>query len=170
MKDQLDVTCYFTYYALNMFRTLIYPSSGAHNKWNKIASDIKLGFHSSTITMMHGPINISTVLCPVVDFCVLNCLTEFQFRNSLYYSLISKWSLPFRLSCLILFKHFSFPLWILLLRNPWLIIECQKMDKFTVLLNTTSFNLVDMNLSDYTMSYARRLESEYTHTNTQTHC
>jgi len=32
----------------------------AHNKWNKIASGNKLVFHSSTITMMHGPINIST--------------------------------------------------------------------------------------------------------------
>ena len=30
----------------------------AHNKWNKIASDIKLVFHSSIISMMHGPINI----------------------------------------------------------------------------------------------------------------
>ena len=30
----------------------------AHKKWNKIASDIKLIFRSSTITMMHGPINI----------------------------------------------------------------------------------------------------------------
>ena len=30
----------------------------AHKKWNKIASDIKLVFCSSTITMMHGPINI----------------------------------------------------------------------------------------------------------------
>ena len=30
----------------------------AHKKWNKIASDIKLVFNSSTITMMHGPINI----------------------------------------------------------------------------------------------------------------
>ena len=30
----------------------------AHKKWNKIASDIKLVFHSSTITMLHGPINI----------------------------------------------------------------------------------------------------------------
>jgi len=112
---------YFTSYVLNMFRTLIYPSSGAcdysvelphlsycsacntdtsptqphrnsnthrtknittnvviqrnsrkllmmdilmsetcwvHKKWNKIASDIKLVFYSSTITMMHGPINI----------------------------------------------------------------------------------------------------------------
>ena len=34
----------------------------AHNKWNKIASDIKLVFHSSTITMMHGPINIRFAL------------------------------------------------------------------------------------------------------------
>jgi len=31
----------------------------AHNKWNKIASDIKLVFYSSTITMMHCPINVS---------------------------------------------------------------------------------------------------------------
>ena len=30
----------------------------AHKKWNKIESDIKLVFHSSTIAMMHGPINI----------------------------------------------------------------------------------------------------------------
>ena len=30
----------------------------AHNNWNKITSDIKLVFHSSTIAMMHGPINI----------------------------------------------------------------------------------------------------------------
>ena len=30
----------------------------AHNKWNKIACDIKLVFHSSTIAMMHSPINI----------------------------------------------------------------------------------------------------------------
>ena len=30
----------------------------AHKKWNKIASDIKLVSHSSTITMMHDPINV----------------------------------------------------------------------------------------------------------------
>ena len=30
----------------------------AHKKWNKIASDIKLVFYSSTVTMIHGPINI----------------------------------------------------------------------------------------------------------------
>ena len=33
----------------------------AHNKWNKIASDIKLVFHSSTIAMMQGPINIRNI-------------------------------------------------------------------------------------------------------------
>ena len=55
----LAILFYFTYYALNMFRTLIYPSSGACD-CVKITSDIKLVFHSSTIAMMHGPINIST--------------------------------------------------------------------------------------------------------------
>jgi hypothetical protein len=30
----------------------------AHKKWNKIASDIKMVFYSSTVTMMHDPINI----------------------------------------------------------------------------------------------------------------
>ena len=32
-----------------------------HKKWNKIASDIKLVFYSSTITMTHGPINIRSM-------------------------------------------------------------------------------------------------------------
>jgi len=30
----------------------------AHKKWNKIASDIKLVFYSSIITLMHSPINV----------------------------------------------------------------------------------------------------------------
>ena len=38
--------------------TLMSETCWAHKKWNKIASDIKLVFYSSTITMMHGPINI----------------------------------------------------------------------------------------------------------------
>ena len=38
--------------------TLMSETCWAHNKWNKIASDIELVFHSSTIAMMHGPINI----------------------------------------------------------------------------------------------------------------
>ena len=41
-----------------MFKGLMSETCWAHKKWNKIASDINLVFHSSTITMMHGPINI----------------------------------------------------------------------------------------------------------------
>ena len=43
---------------LLMMEILMSETCWAHKKWNKIASDIKLVFHSSTITMMHGPINI----------------------------------------------------------------------------------------------------------------
>ena len=43
---------------LLMMGILMSETCWAHNKWNKIASDIKLVFHSSTIAMMHGPINI----------------------------------------------------------------------------------------------------------------
>jgi hypothetical protein len=35
----------------------------AHNKWNKIASDIKLVFHSSTTTSLSTPYNHSTARC-----------------------------------------------------------------------------------------------------------
>jgi len=44
---------------LLMMDILMSETFWAHKKWNKIASDIKLVFYSSTITMMHGPINIS---------------------------------------------------------------------------------------------------------------
>ena len=43
---------------LLMMDMLMSETCWAHKKWNKIASDIKLVFYSSTITMMHGPINI----------------------------------------------------------------------------------------------------------------
>jgi len=41
-----------------MMDILMSETCWAHKKWNKIASDNKLVFYSSTITMMHGPINI----------------------------------------------------------------------------------------------------------------
>ena len=41
-----------------MMDILMSETCWAHKNWNKIASDMKLVFHSSTITMMHGPINI----------------------------------------------------------------------------------------------------------------
>ena len=47
---------------LLMMDILMSETCWAHNKWNKIASDIKLVFHSSTIAMMHGPINIGFTL------------------------------------------------------------------------------------------------------------
>jgi len=43
---------------LLMMDILMSETCWVHNKWNKIASDIKLVFFSSTITMMHGPVNI----------------------------------------------------------------------------------------------------------------
>ena len=43
---------------LLMTDILMSETCWAHKKWNKIASDIKLVFDSSTITMTHGPINI----------------------------------------------------------------------------------------------------------------
>ena len=43
---------------LLMMDILMSETCWAHKKWNKISSDIKLVFNSSTITMMHGPINI----------------------------------------------------------------------------------------------------------------
>jgi len=42
-----------------MMDILMSETCWAQNKWNKIASDIKLVFYSSPITMMQGPINIS---------------------------------------------------------------------------------------------------------------
>jgi len=52
---------------LLMIGILMSETCWAHKKWNKIASDIKLVFYSSTITMMHGPIYMRftyQLLCP----------------------------------------------------------------------------------------------------------
>jgi len=43
---------------LLMTDILMSETCSAHKKWNKMASDIKLVFYSSTITMIHVPINI----------------------------------------------------------------------------------------------------------------
>ena len=43
---------------LLVMNILMFETCWAHKKWNQIASDIKLVFYSSAITMMHGPINI----------------------------------------------------------------------------------------------------------------
>ena len=43
---------------LLMMDVLMSETCWAHKMWNKIASDIKLVFYSSIITMKHGPLNI----------------------------------------------------------------------------------------------------------------
>jgi len=43
---------------LLMMDLLMSETCWAHKKWNKTASDMMLVFYSSTITMIHGPINI----------------------------------------------------------------------------------------------------------------
>ena len=53
---------------LLMMDILMSETCWAHKKWNKIASDIKLVFYSSNITMMHSPINIRFVLCLMLVF------------------------------------------------------------------------------------------------------
>ena len=54
---------------LLMMDRLMSETCSAHKKWNKIASDIKLVFYSSTIAMMHGPINIKKN-CLSVSSCL----------------------------------------------------------------------------------------------------
>ena len=51
---------------LLMMDILISETCWANKKWNKIASDIKLVFHSSTFTMMHGPINRFSIKCVLI--------------------------------------------------------------------------------------------------------
>ena len=54
-----------------MMDILMSETCWAHKKWNKIARDIKLVLHSSTITMMHGPINIRfRILFSGIRHCV----------------------------------------------------------------------------------------------------
>jgi len=48
---------------LLMLDILLSETCWAHKKWNKLTSDIKLVFYSSTVTMMHGPINIRSLHC-----------------------------------------------------------------------------------------------------------
>ena len=64
-----------------MMGILMSESCWAHKKWNKIASDIKLIFYSSTITMMHGPINlrftdIEFVLSSAADIIVIMSVSK----------------------------------------------------------------------------------------------
>jgi len=72
-----------------MMDILMSETCWAHKKCNKKASDIKLVFYSSTITMMHGPINIRQLVylthCHQYIICLKYNLPYCQ--QSLYYYL-----------------------------------------------------------------------------------
>jgi len=51
---------------LLMMDILMSETCWARKMWNKITSDIKLVFYSSTITMMHGPIYIIFIMSSVI--------------------------------------------------------------------------------------------------------
>ena len=80
---------------LLMMGILMSETCWAHRKWNKIASDKKLVFHSSTITKMHGPINIIYIYMFVLYIHFIsrlfpNIFLKTLFKNTLelIYSLI----------------------------------------------------------------------------------
>ena len=71
---------------LLMIDILMSETCWAHKKWNKIASDIKLDFYSSTITMMHGPINIKFTWTS--GLCTKSRVTLFNNRQNRKYTCI----------------------------------------------------------------------------------
>ena len=102
---------------LLMMDILMSKTCRVHKKWNKIASDIKLVCYSSTITMMHGPINI---ICPYL----------FQYLHWVFLQCCncsetgSRVSATVKINIKYMFCHFVFtsimamPLW--LTQNNWL--------------------------------------------------
>jgi len=73
-------------HTLLMMDILMSEICWAHKKWNKIASDIKLVFYSSNITMMHSPINIRFTFFQSTTslFNQLNCLHIYATCSGLY--------------------------------------------------------------------------------------
>ena len=66
---------------LLMMDILMSETCWVHKKWNKIANGIKLVFYSSTITMMHGPVNIRMLLLSVV---MVNYVETYGFELFLF--------------------------------------------------------------------------------------
>ena len=70
---------------LLMMDILMSETCWAHKKLSKIASDIKLVFHSSTITMTHDPINIRFIV-----MVFWRCVMESKYTNILRYKWVFK--------------------------------------------------------------------------------
>ena len=90
-----------------MMDILMSETCWAPKKWNKIASDIKLVFYSSTITMMHGAINIifsrvytnsaflgvcAKLRKATTDFVICVCLSGSQWTDFSWNSLFDYFS------------------------------------------------------------------------------
>jgi len=90
-KNTTNVVIQQNSHKLLMMDILMSETCWALKKWNKIACDIKLVFYSSTITMMHGPINIGcTKSCFIISLlyastCFEHCYAHHQ-RSELYYT------------------------------------------------------------------------------------
>ena len=83
-KNTISVVIQRNSRKLLMMDILMSGTCWAHKKWNKIASYIKLVFYSSTITMIHGTININAH-----HYLVFYGLHSFKFRQLL--ELTGKW-------------------------------------------------------------------------------
>jgi len=65
---------------LLMMDILMSETCWAHKKRNKIASDIKLVFYSSAITMMYGPINVRLAGCICCVYLLSTCQTVWHYK------------------------------------------------------------------------------------------
>ena len=86
---------------LLMLDILMSETCWAHKKWNKIASDIKLVFYSSTITMMHGPISIKFPAIFQAKFIIMTGFTTTDFVTFFLLSIITR-----RIAFFVLFPLF----------------------------------------------------------------
>ena len=94
---------------LLMMDILMSETCWAHKKWNKIASNIKLVFHSATITMMHGPINIRLLLYVCYSLsCLKHSCVSPVFLYPVLYILALSLHLPLHFTAHCLFTLFMF--------------------------------------------------------------
>ena len=89
-SKRTDVVIQQHSHKLLMMDILMSETCWAHKKWNKIASDIKLVFYSSTVTITHGPIHtihlykllISLLSCQSILPLFRICMNFVQFTQS----------------------------------------------------------------------------------------
>ena len=63
---------------LLMMGIIMPETCSAYKKYNKITSGTQLGFYSSVITMMHGPLNIRFEGYVSLPFCMSSSIKQFK--------------------------------------------------------------------------------------------